>query len=818
MRRPPSPLPFKFLAATATVDTAVMSSSYRPHRCGRNQWRRGFSERANSGGRGHSLTGDSHLNYVPETNLGFRRGNFSSQNSFQRQQFGYNPRPPSPYYQNQQQFRQPPPPHQYNRYQRPRQMFDQNQAARPFRPRNSNPWDYREWEYAKTPPSPHSERFIVLSYNILADYLASTHRSLYFHIPHHMMNWEWRKRNLMFELGLWSADILCFQEVDKFHDLEEQLRSWGYSGIWKMRTGNAIDGCAIFWRTSKFKLLHEEYIEYKKHELRDNVAQICVLELLSQSTPENTTPPKSSENSNKVVICNIHVLYNPRRGEIKLGQVRRLLESAHAVSKSWDDAPVVLCGDFNCTPKSPLYNFISEQKLDLSGVDRDKVSGQASAEIPPSRPHNPNSGAQSGDASVQAPPPIDIKEVGMHKNNSQSDTQKQNHLDRNMKDASINLSKSSETIQDLSDKSCINLQRGGNDSLQYDEVTAETQHNQIDVVEAETGSTFSCPVDSSNKSLSSSHNEGKFPVNQMDDMQRFASASSCPENVCSDVTLMEQTATNVTIHTNEGIGFDDIVMDDNSIRVRTDPEFLSTSKSEISSTETLCQTHSLESIEVSVPGFLGSQSSKSFANDDRVRPSIPYQVDFSGLSSGIDIEVEEKMDNLSLVELGNEDDNAFVAALYGNEDVCPSSSSQSVASDIDHSSKEFFSSQNFRFQLSNDEALDDLSPTLDSEGAEAEHATYDPSVWGPKEIATATGNEECNFLQHHLRLKSTYTEVMHCPGTRDSDGEPLVTSYNRRFLGTVDYIWRSEDLQTVRVLAPIPKQAMQWTPGFPTKV
>jgi len=29
---------------------------------------------------------------------------------------------------------------------------------------------------------------------------------------------------------------------------------------------------------------------------------------------------------------------------------------------------------------------------------------------------------------------------------------------------------------------------------------------------------------------------------------------------------------------------------------------------------------------------------------------------------------------------------------------------------------------------------------------------------------------------------------------------------------------RSEALQTVRVLAPIQKQAMQWTRGFPTKV
>ncbi|XWS70841.1 hypothetical protein CRYUN_Cryun03dG0083600 [Craigia yunnanensis] len=829
MRRTPSPLRPNFLAATATVDTAVMSSSHRPHRGGRNQWRRGFSDRSNRGGRGYLVTEDSHLNSVREPNLGFRRGNFSNQISFQPQQLDYNPRPPSPCNQRQQQFRQPPPPHQYNRYQRPRQPFDQNQAARPFRPRNPKPWDYREWEYAKTPPPLHSERFIVLSYNILADYHASTHRNLYFHIPHHMMNWEWRKRNLMFELGLWSADIMCFQEVDKFHDLEEQLRSWGYSGIWKMRTGNAIDGCAIFWRTSRFKLLHEEYIEFNKHELRDNVAQICVLELLSRSTHENPADPlKSSANSNKVVICNIHVLYNPRRGEIKLGQVRRLLERAHAVSKSWDDAPVVLCGDFNCTPKSPLYNFISDQKLDLSGVDRDKVSGQASAEIPTTRSYNPNSGAQSGDFSVRLPPPIDIKEIGNVKNDSHSDTQKQNNLDRNTKDSSINLSQSSETMQHLSDISCINLRTGGNDSMQYDEVSSETQPNAVDVAKAETGSAFSIPVDSTNKSSSCCHNEGKFPINQVDDdMQTFAPVnSSCPENVCSDVTEMEQTGTDAIIHTNEGTRFDDIVMDDHSNRVRMDPGFLNISKSEISSTGPLYQTHSLDSIEVSPPRSLGSQSSQSFANDDRVRPSIPYQVDFSGLSAGIDTEVEEKMDNLSLEELsktmvegGNvvEDNNAFVAALYGNEDVYPTNSGQSVTSNLDHSSKEFFSSQNSQFPLQSDEVLDHLSPSLDSEGAEAEQTTYDPSVWSPMEIATATGNEDCNFLQHHLQLESTYTEVKHCPGTRDSDGEPLVTSYHRRFLGTVDYIWRSEGLQTVRVLAPIPKHAMQWTPGFPTK-
>ncbi|KAJ4843355.1 hypothetical protein Tsubulata_038658 [Turnera subulata] len=52
----------------------------------------------------------------------------------------------------------------------------------------------------------------------------------------------------------------------------------------------------------KFKLLHEEAIEFNKHGLRDNVAQICVLESMGQNKAANK--------------CAL-----PSRGEIKLGQV-----------------------------------------------------------------------------------------------------------------------------------------------------------------------------------------------------------------------------------------------------------------------------------------------------------------------------------------------------------------------------------------------------------------------------------------------------------------------------------------------------------------
>lgn len=242
--------------------------------------------------------------------------------------------------------------------------------------------DYlRRWRFAKQRPPHQAGRFIILSYNILADYLAQEHRFLYERISPFILDWNWRKDKLLFEFGLWSPDILCLQEVDKFTDLEQEMASQGYNGTWKIRTGDAADGCAIFWRTKRFQLRYEEDIEFTKLGLRDNVAQLCVLESVGPQYVQTdsvslSTSSNHPQQAKQVIICNIHVLYNPKRGDIKLGQVRTLLDKANALSKMWNDAPVIVCGDFNSTPKSPLYNFMLGQKLNLSGLARNTISGQ----------------------------------------------------------------------------------------------------------------------------------------------------------------------------------------------------------------------------------------------------------------------------------------------------------------------------------------------------------------------------------------------------------------------------------------------------------
>ena len=50
--------------------------------------------------------------------------------------------------------------------------------------------------------------------------------------------------------------------------------------------------------------------------------------------------------------------------------------SAEAAKASGASVASVLCGDFNATPGSGLYRYVTEGKLDLKGEDRRVLSGE----------------------------------------------------------------------------------------------------------------------------------------------------------------------------------------------------------------------------------------------------------------------------------------------------------------------------------------------------------------------------------------------------------------------------------------------------------
>ncbi|TYG43319.1 hypothetical protein ES288_D11G006800v1 [Gossypium darwinii] len=242
--------------------------------------------------------------------------------------------------------------------------WDNSILRQPTTSYDSPPEILRHWIELQQPLASH-DRFTVASYNILGDRNASKHKDLYLNVPSNYIRWGYRKRVLCEEIMRWNPDIICMQEVDKYFDLRNTMEKAGYVGSYKRRTGDNVDGCATFWKPDKFRLLERESIGFKGFGLRDNVAQLSVFEMCRVE-------------SRRLVVGNIHVLYNPSRGEVKLGQIRFLSSRAQLLSNRWGNAPVVLGGDFNSTPQSAIYKFLSTSELNVKLYNRRELSGQRS--------------------------------------------------------------------------------------------------------------------------------------------------------------------------------------------------------------------------------------------------------------------------------------------------------------------------------------------------------------------------------------------------------------------------------------------------------
>lgn len=118
------------------------------------------------------------------------------------------------------------------------------------------------------------------------------------------------------------------------------------------------DGCAIFFRKNLFQLVEEYNVEFEQPGIellnRENVAIIAKLCLRSNPSVQ-------------FVVATTHLLYNPRRQDIRLAQVQVLLAELDRHAAVIDTAtgqkktylPVVLTGDFNLQPYSAPFNLIT---------------------------------------------------------------------------------------------------------------------------------------------------------------------------------------------------------------------------------------------------------------------------------------------------------------------------------------------------------------------------------------------------------------------------------------------------------------------------
>lgn len=222
--------------------------------------------------------------------------------------------------------------------------------------------------------------FSVMSYNILSQDLLHDNAYLYRHCNPDILPWDYRLPNLLAEIQNYNADILCLQEVQEDHfenQIKPALQALGYQCEYKKRTGRKPDGCAVIFKTSRLSLLSSNPVEFFRRGDslldRDNVGLVVLLK------PNGATDQSGS--SPFICVANTHLLYNPRRGDVKLAQLAILLAEISRLSCLPDGStnPVVLCGDFNSTPGSPLYSFLTKGYLNYRGMPMGMVSGQESS-------------------------------------------------------------------------------------------------------------------------------------------------------------------------------------------------------------------------------------------------------------------------------------------------------------------------------------------------------------------------------------------------------------------------------------------------------
>lgn len=125
---------------------------------------------------------------------------------------------------------------------------------------------------------------------------------------------------------------------------------------------------ATFIRLQRFTLVSREECRYAVpgNALLDK-PQVGLILNLRIRTARGLAGPS-------VRVLNTHLIYNPKRGDVKLLQIGMLLNRpAPAVA---GPAALVLCGDFNATPSSPLIRFVRDGVLPHSSIDRRLISGQ----------------------------------------------------------------------------------------------------------------------------------------------------------------------------------------------------------------------------------------------------------------------------------------------------------------------------------------------------------------------------------------------------------------------------------------------------------
>ena len=188
--------------------------------------------------------------------------------------------------------------------------------------------------------------------------------------------WARRAPLLCSTIKKYSADVISLVECDEFEYFKNYLAPRGYDGRWRKRPRRSSpDGCAIFWRTAVFELVHEAGIDFvdgthpTRGEIKDRCAQLVLLRSVSHR-------------EHLICVCSIHLARNPEDPKMDLVRARQVAQLFRWMDETLhtsgidgaSDAAVVWCGDLNASKFQNLRGLVLSLSQILRGADDEEAA------------------------------------------------------------------------------------------------------------------------------------------------------------------------------------------------------------------------------------------------------------------------------------------------------------------------------------------------------------------------------------------------------------------------------------------------------------
>lgn len=225
-------------------------------------------------------------------------------------------------------------------------------------------------------------KFSICSFNILAEHLVEN--SLHIKLSELdnndplkvNLNAELRINKIISEISFLKPEILGFQEFEDNIIFKNKLTELEYDFKLRLRPGK-IEGCCLCWNKNKFTLINDYYLEFKTDSCndeifsKDNIAVFAVLKPINLDNEDKQT---------LVLAVNTHLLFNERRGDIKLAQIYSIISAVISIQNDLKENYIknnqkleiltFIMGDFNSVPNSAIYKLITTGKIDTYMLNR----------------------------------------------------------------------------------------------------------------------------------------------------------------------------------------------------------------------------------------------------------------------------------------------------------------------------------------------------------------------------------------------------------------------------------------------------------------